>query len=455
MIQFQTDPSLAPTDETLRLISSPLNSYLLGEQQGRLQNLQDLSLQDAQEVLRQRRLENERYGQMTPLELQKTGLEASRAEAMNTPEMLNAYTGGYKGQMQSQAAAGELANALLPFKKQAGQMEQTNLIQNFKLRRQLADMDNVLANGFDPNTGFELNPQQLQALSKERDRVAGIVASSPEQMGKEDLALLKASAGQNNTRNLLSAIRAKQGTDIPLTPDESTALIGDTSLAGTTMKKPLASTDITRNQRVIGGSSSALERIEALMQFDEGTNVGLMPNLTTKDGVMNAIRNYAGKKLSPDEAKVMNPVFVGLGRELATVEAMGVATGLKDLTDKMQSGMYFNPGEDDAYTTAMKVAEARQVIEHHLGAALNAGMFIGEQKKEAQRIIDKTKETIPYTIKDVAEAFRKSTGSTKPTIGEATDKAINKQTQSSYKVGDTKSINGTTYIRTEQGWVKQ
>ena len=398
-----------------------LTALFRGFDQAYKEQEQASKLQEIQQMAEHRRLQNERYSQMTPLELQKTGLEASRAEAMNTPEMLGAYTGGYKGQMQSQAAAGELANALLPFKKQAGQMEQTNLIQNFKLRRQLADMDNVLANGFDPNTGFELNPQQLQALSKERDRVAGIVASSPEQMGKEDLALLKASAGQNNTRNLLSAIRAKQGTDIPLTQDEASAL-GAPELAGSTIKKPLASTDITRNQRVIGGSSSALERIEALMQFDEGTNVGLMPNLTTKDGVMNAIRNYAGKKLSPDEAKVMNPVFVGLGRELATVEAMGVATGLKDLTDKMQSGMYFNPGEDDAYTTAMKVAEARQVIEHHLGAALNAGMFIGEQKKEAQRIIDKTKETIPYTIKDVAEAFRKSTGSTKPTIGEATQR---------------------------------
>ena len=397
-----------------------LSALFRGFDQAYKEQEQASKLQEIQQLAEQRRLQNERYGQMTPLELQKTGLEAARAEAMGTPEMLDAYTGGYKGQMQSQIAAGELANALLPFKKQAGQMEQTNLIQNFKLRRQLADMDNVLANGFDPNSGFELNPQQMQNLSKERDRIAGIIASSPEQMGKEELQMLKASQ-QGATRNLLSAIRAKQGTDIPLTQEEASVL-GAPELAGSTIKKPLASTDITRNQRVIGGSSSALERIEALMQFDEGTNVGMMPNLTTKDGVMNAIRNFAGKTLTSDEAKVMNPIFVGLGRELATVEAMGVATGLKDLTDKMQSGMYFNPGEDDAYTTAMKVAEARQVIEHHLGAALNAGMFIGEQKKEAQRIIDKTKETIPYTIKDVAEAYRKSTGSTKQTIGEATQK---------------------------------
>lgn len=180
----------------------------------------------------QQTLESERYGQMTPMEVQIKGLEAERAKRMGSPEMLDLYAQGYGGQMKSQQAAGELAQTLLPFKQQTGVAEQQNLLQGFKLRNYLADMDRVINAGYDEKTGVELNPQQVQALKQQRDQLALLIASTPEQMGKEELALIKGQQGNAGAnRNLLSGIRIKMGTDVPLTEEEA-ILLGDPELAG-------------------------------------------------------------------------------------------------------------------------------------------------------------------------------------------------------------------------------
>jgi len=54
-----------------------------------------------------------------PYKVLEAMLAGNRANAMNTPEMLNLYTGGYGGQMESQIAAGKTAKALQPFKQAA------------------------------------------------------------------------------------------------------------------------------------------------------------------------------------------------------------------------------------------------------------------------------------------------------------------------------------------------
>ena len=79
-------------------------------------------------------LANQREQQMLPLDVQLKQLdvapkqyEAQLANAkMKDPDYINSVLTGYKGQMNSQDAAGKLAQALLPFKQAAEQAQLEN-----------------------------------------------------------------------------------------------------------------------------------------------------------------------------------------------------------------------------------------------------------------------------------------------------------------------------------------
>jgi len=62
-----------------------------------------------------------------PYKVLEAMLAGNRANAMNTPEMLDLHTRGYGGQMESQIAAGQTAKGLQPFREAAerAQYQQT------------------------------------------------------------------------------------------------------------------------------------------------------------------------------------------------------------------------------------------------------------------------------------------------------------------------------------------
>jgi hypothetical protein len=75
------------------------------------------------EELRKSRLENYLKGRTVDNDIVKSNLEGARAGAMNTPDMLDWHTRGYKGQMQSQDAAGRFAQDTLANKTLQGNQE--------------------------------------------------------------------------------------------------------------------------------------------------------------------------------------------------------------------------------------------------------------------------------------------------------------------------------------------
>lgn len=187
------------------------------------------------------------------------------------------------------------------------------------------------------------------------------------------------------------------------------------------------SNEQARSQRAInalGGVKSALETIN---EFEIGTNVGMLPSLTTKDGMTNAIRNYAGRKVTKVSADQLNTVFSGIGRNLAAIETSGLATGLAELSKSLQSGVYINPGKDDPYSVAMKLADIRRIAVENIKPAIDSGAITPKQAEAAQALINQIETLVPYTTTDVAKATREAKGKGKPTIKEATEKAIKGQ----------------------------
>jgi hypothetical protein len=168
----------------------------------------------------------------------------------------------------------------------------------------------------------------------------------------------------------------------------------------------------------LGGVASALE---SLAELPSGTTTGLLPNLQTKDGFLNYVRNNIGRKLATNEAEMMNTVFTGIGRNLASIEASGAATGLTQLANQMQSGLYINEGTDDPYRVAIKLADIRRIATENIRPAIESGLMPKQQAATAEALVKRIEQAIPFTTIDVIRSARPPGAQT---IGEQTSRVV-------------------------------
>ena len=149
-----------------------------------------------------------------------------------------------------------------------------------------------------------------------------------------------------------------------------------------------------------GGVASALENIGIL---PAGTTTGILPNLQTKDGMINAIRNAAGRKISSKEAQAMEVLFTGVARNLAAIEASGAATGLVGLAVQMEK-LIPKPG-DTTSTLAIKLSDMRRIAVENIMPLIESGLLSKEQEASARVLVSRIERAIPYTNEDVLNAL--------------------------------------------------
>lgn len=183
-------------------------------------------------------------------------------------------------------------------------------------------------------------------------------------------------------------------------------------------RKEKMSAQQMQSQRAVNALGGVASAVEALNEFSAGTTTGILPHLQTKDGMLNAVRNFAGKTVSKEESRQMNTIFVGIGRNLASIEASGTATGLGELTKKMESGTYIT-SDDTPYTTALKFADIRRIAVENIQPAIDSGSMPAKQAETAQNLVDRIKKAVPYDVTDVIKATRRKDGKEdKKTLGE-------------------------------------
>jgi len=176
-------------------------------------------------------------------------------------------------------------------------------------------------------------------------------------------------------------------------------------------------------QNMITAANELKESLGAITKLQSGTTTGSLPNLETKDGLTNFIRNTVGRRLNSDEAVVLDTLQSGVGRNLAFLENNGFATGLAGLSNSLQNSTYIRSGDESIPRQAIKLAEIRKIAEAAVNAKIGSGGMSPEAAKYAQGVIDEIKQMIPFTVNDVAEAVtkvRKETGKDVLTMGEAT-----------------------------------
>lgn len=157
-------------------------------------------------------------------------------------------------------------------------------------------------------------------------------------------------------------------------------------------------------RRLATATTQAVEAFKAITDMPEGTTTGIIPFLGSKEGIVNYIKSATGRALSSDEANVLNTYFKGVGRNLATIEASGVATGLVGLANSFEA-LAPTTGDSD-YAVAAKLAEGRAVIENGIRVALTDPSVTPEQKALLDENLKGIQEAIPYTRRDLNQALK-------------------------------------------------
>lgn len=156
-------------------------------------------------------------------------------------------------------------------------------------------------------------------------------------------------------------------------------------------------------QRAVNALGGVASSMESISRLPAGTNIGVLGNLTTKDGMANYIRNSAARKVTSSEAKAMETLFSGITRNLATIEASGTATGLVSLATQLEK---LRPvAGDTAYDVALKLADIRRVATENIIPLISSGLMPPQQAQTAAQLVRRVEEAIPYTTDDVVNAL--------------------------------------------------
>jgi hypothetical protein len=121
---------------------------------------------------------------------------------------------------------------------------------------------------------------------------------------------------------------------------------------------------------------------------------------------------------------MMNTLFTGIGRNLASIESSGIATGLVELARQMQSGTYINSGVDDPYKVAIKLADIRRIATENIRPAIESGLMPKQQAQTAMALVKRIEEAVPF---DTIDVVRAANAKGRPTIGQRTTEAVTNQ----------------------------
>ena len=174
-------------------------------------------------------------------------------------------------------------------------------------------------------------------------------------------------------------------------------------------------------QRAVTALQGAASTMESVMKLPAGSNAGFLPNLSTKDGMFNFVRNAAGRKISSNEAKSIETLYSGLSRYLATIEASGAAVGLVGLTQQLEK---LQPRAGDSVgDVALKLADVRRISTEAVSAMVNSGLMPPQASKAAEVQVQRMEKAIPFTTDDVVEAMYGG----KKTLAESSKNVIDKK----------------------------
>jgi hypothetical protein len=168
-----------------------------------------------------------------------------------------------------------------------------------------------------------------------------------------------------------------------------------------------------------GAASGQIERmVNAMSQVSGAINSLAQLPVTTSSpvfgqkefsGLFTAPLSVLNQKMSKETSQMMQDRLTGVGRNLASLETGGAATGLADLTKSIQAGVGI-PAGAKLHVALDKLAEMRRIVEDAGRAALSSSKYTEEQKQLIRENIAIVEKAIPFTLQDVVDAVNTSGG---------------------------------------------
>lgn len=155
-------------------------------------------------------------------------------------------------------------------------------------------------------------------------------------------------------------------------------------------------------QRAVNALGGVTTALDAINRLPATATAGVLPNLQTRDGMFNYVRNFFGRTMSSNESKSVETLFTGITRNLAAIEASGAATGLVGLATQMEK--LIPRAGDTAFDVALKLADIRRIAVENIRPLVASGLMKPEQVAEANRLITKIEQVVPYTTNEVMDA---------------------------------------------------
>jgi hypothetical protein len=158
-----------------------------------------------------------------------------------------------------------------------------------------------------------------------------------------------------------------------------------------------------RQQRMVLALGNVTKASEALTILGEGANTGILPYLKTKGGLTDYFTTKTFGRMSDQKNRMMQSIFAGITRNIAALETGGAATGLVELSKKLEEALVINV-TDDKFTTANKIATIREDTEQAIQTSLSSGRLTKEQAETAKALLARLEQAIPFNREDVIRA---------------------------------------------------
>jgi len=161
-------------------------------------------------------------------------------------------------------------------------------------------------------------------------------------------------------------------------------------------------------ERMVNAMSQVSGAINSLAQLPVTTS---SPVFGQKEfsGLFTAPLSVLNQKMSKETSQMMQDRLTGVGRNLASLETGGAATGLADLTKSIQAGVGI-PAGAKLHVALDKLAEMRRIVEDAGRAALSSSKYTEDQKQLIRENIMIVEKAIPFTLQDVVDAVNASGG---------------------------------------------
>jgi hypothetical protein len=153
--------------------------------------------------------------------------------------------------------------------------------------------------------------------------------------------------------------------------------------------------------RMINAGNEAAAAVTNLTELPISATSGWFKGLTahTPDSLSAAIGRSMAGYVNDSEARALQLSWQGVGRAMAALETAGAGQGLVGLTKQADTLL---PQKGDTNLNVMRsYAEIRQIVERSVETIKSSPGTSADQKKLLDKIVDQTKEAVPWTVHDV------------------------------------------------------